>query len=66
MTGSVIDGEDVLQDTIIKAIEDRPAALAFGGPPIYFLRWDGGRSIGIRDFRYARYVADGPEFTRLA
>jgi RNA polymerase sigma-70 factor, ECF subfamily len=55
------------------AVEGRPAALAFdpqnlAGPPIYFilLRWDGGRLIGIRDFRYARYVTDGLEFTRLA
>jgi RNA polymerase sigma-70 factor (ECF subfamily) len=55
------------------AVEGRPAALALdpqnlGGPPIYFvlLRWDGGRLIFIRDFRYARYVTDGLEFTRLA
>ena len=37
-------------------------------PPIYFvlLRWDGGKLIDIRDFRYARYAAEGAEFVTLA
>lgn len=56
------------------AVEGRPALLAFDprgaptAPPIYFvlLRWQGGKLAGIRDFRYARYVADGAEWTVLA
>jgi RNA polymerase sigma-70 factor, ECF subfamily len=32
MTGSVIDGEDVLQDALIKAVESFPAAGAIGNP----------------------------------
>jgi RNA polymerase sigma-70 factor, ECF subfamily len=58
---------------VLGAVEGRPAAIAFDpsvpvAPPIYFvlLRWEGGKLIGIRDFRYARYVADGLEFTTLA
>lgn len=53
-------------------VDGRLAALAFDpqdleGPPIYFilLRWEGGKLIAIRDFRYARYITDGAEFTRL-
>jgi RNA polymerase sigma-70 factor, ECF subfamily len=55
------------------AVDGRPAALAFdpedlSAPPIYFvlLRWDGGKLIDIRDFRYARYAAEGAEFVTLA
>jgi RNA polymerase sigma-70 factor (ECF subfamily) len=51
------------------AVEGRPAALAFdpndlSAPPLYFvlLRWEDGKLIDIRDFRYARYAADGVEF----
>jgi RNA polymerase sigma-70 factor (ECF subfamily) len=54
-------------------VEGRPAVLAFdpeslSGRPIYFvlLRWDGGKLIEIRDFRYARYVTEGAEFVILA
>lgn len=55
------------------AVDGRPAALAFdpedlAGPPIYFvlLRWESGRLAAIRDFRYARYVTEGAEFTTFA
>jgi RNA polymerase sigma-70 factor, ECF subfamily len=55
------------------AVDGRPAALAFdpedqSAPPIYFvlLRWDGGKLIDIKDFRYARYVTEGAEFVNLA
>ena len=54
------------------AIEGRPALLAFdprtpSGPPNYFvlLRWEDGKLAGIRDFRYARYVTDGADWTVL-
>jgi len=54
---------------VLGAVDGRPAALALdpehlSAPPIYFvlLRWDGGRLIDIRDFRYARYAAEGAEF----
>lgn len=56
------------------AIEGRPALLAFdshgapSAPPIYFvlLRWQDGKLADIRDFRYARYVAESAEWTVLA
>ena len=32
MVGSVIDGEDVLQDALIKAVESFPTAGAIGNP----------------------------------
>lgn len=55
------------------AVEGRPALLAFdprntSGPPVYFvlLRWKDGKLAGIRDFRYARYVAEGAEWTVLS
>jgi RNA polymerase sigma-70 factor (ECF subfamily) len=51
------------------AVDGQPAALAFdpedlAAPPIYFvlLRWDGGKLVDIRDFRYARYATEGAEF----
>jgi len=55
------------------SVDGRLAALAFdphdaAGAPIYFvlLSWDGDRLVGIRDFRYARYAAEGAEFATLA
>lgn len=55
------------------AVEGRPALLAFdprssSGPPAYFvlLRWKDGKLAGIRDFRYARYVAEGADWMVLA
>lgn len=55
------------------AVEGRPALLAFdprtsSGPPVYFvlLHWKDGKLAGIRDFRYARYVTEGAEWTVLA
>src|SRR5215510_1908315 len=54
------------------AVDGQPAALAFdpedlAAPPIYFvlLRWNGGKLIDIRDFRYARYATEGAEFVTL-
>jgi RNA polymerase sigma-70 factor, ECF subfamily len=54
------------------AVEGRPAVLVHdprnGSPvPAYFvlLEWDGDKLLSIRDFRYARYVIDGAEFTTL-
>jgi RNA polymerase sigma-70 factor (ECF subfamily) len=38
MTGSVIDGEDVLQDALIKAVEARAAAGAIGNPEGWLFR----------------------------
>ncbi len=53
-------------------IEGRPGILAFDrddptGPPNYFILLDftNGELRDIRDFRYARYVMDGAEWTRL-
>jgi len=58
---------------VLGSVDGRPAALAFdphdtAGAPIYFvlLSWDGDRLVGIRDFRYARYAAEGAEFATLA
>jgi RNA polymerase sigma-70 factor, ECF subfamily len=52
------------------AVEGRIAALAFdprapSSPPVYFvlLRWGDGKLTDIRDFRYARYITDGAEWT---
>ncbi|TPM38677.1 sigma-70 family RNA polymerase sigma factor [Mesorhizobium sp. B2-3-4] len=49
-------------------VEDRPAVLVRTGddpaaPPTYFilLTWRDGRVAAIRDFRHARYAADGAE-----
>jgi RNA polymerase sigma-70 factor (ECF subfamily) len=54
------------------SVDGRAAALAFdpenpSAGPIYFvlLRWDEGKLIDIRDFRYARYVTEGAEFEVL-
>jgi RNA polymerase sigma-70 factor (ECF subfamily) len=54
------------------AVEGRPAVLVrdprHGSPvPSYFvlLEWDGGKLVGIRDFRYARYAIEDAEFTTL-
>jgi RNA polymerase sigma-70 factor (ECF subfamily) len=38
MVGSVIDGEDVLQDALIKAMQARPAAGSIGNPEGWMLR----------------------------
>src|SRR5215475_4613156 len=38
MVGSVIDGEDVLQDALIKAVEARPAAGAIQNPEGWLFR----------------------------
>ena len=53
-------------------VEGRPAALVCdpGDPaarPAYFvlLTWDADGLIGIRDFRYARYVIDGADYVVL-
>ncbi|MEX0343798.1 MAG: sigma-70 family RNA polymerase sigma factor [Rhizobiaceae bacterium] len=53
-------------------IEGRPGILAFdrndaAGPPSYFilLEFRDGELLDIRDFRYARYVMDGAEWTRI-
>jgi RNA polymerase sigma-70 factor (ECF subfamily) len=49
-------------------VEHRPAVLVHhpddpGGTPLYFilLDWADGRLLGVRDFRYARYVIDGAD-----
>jgi RNA polymerase sigma-70 factor (ECF subfamily) len=49
-------------------VEGRPAVVVVdpgqpAGPPIYFMliEWRDGRLLGVRDFRYARYVVDGAE-----
>ena len=51
-------------------VEGRPAVVVLDpaepeGPPIYFMLidWRDGRLLGVRDFRYARYVVDGAEFS---
>jgi RNA polymerase sigma-70 factor, ECF subfamily len=52
-------------------VEGRPAALVYEQPesrtPAYFilLDWAGSGLANIRDFRYARYVTDGAEFSVL-
>ncbi len=53
-------------------IEGRPGVRvhdseAPAGPALYFilLEWAEERVIGMRDFRYARYVMDGAEFADL-
>ncbi|HEY3890828.1 MAG TPA: RNA polymerase sigma factor, partial [Bradyrhizobium sp.] len=38
MVGSVIDGEDVLQDALIKAVESFPAAAPLGNPEGWLFR----------------------------
>src|SRR5579864_2461452 len=38
MVGSVIDGEDVLQDALIKAVEQFPSAGPFGNPEGWLFR----------------------------
>jgi RNA polymerase sigma-70 factor, ECF subfamily len=38
MVGSVIDGEDVLQDALIKAVEALPSASAIGNPEAWLFR----------------------------
>ena len=38
MTGSVIDGEDVLQDALIKAVEAQASAGAIGNPEGWLFR----------------------------
>src|SRR5688500_8829101 len=38
MTGSVIDGEDVVQEAILKAIEAFPAEPAVGNPEAWLVR----------------------------
>lgn len=50
-------------------VDGRPAVLAYDPReatqrPAYFilLVWDGGKVADIRDFRYARYAAEGAEF----
>jgi RNA polymerase sigma-70 factor (ECF subfamily) len=52
--------------------DGRPAVLAYdpddpSAAPSYFvlLRWDGGRLLHIRDFRYARYAIEGAELVTL-
>jgi RNA polymerase sigma-70 factor (ECF subfamily) len=54
-------------------IEGRPAVLVFDprepeGRPTYFilLEWEGGKLVGIRDFRHARYVVEGAELLEVA
>src|SRR5262249_26046411 len=54
-------------------VDGRPAVVArdpanLAGPPIYFvlLHWDADKLLRIRDFRYARYVAESAEFVPLA
>jgi RNA polymerase sigma-70 factor (ECF subfamily) len=49
-------------------VDGRPAILVrdpadLTSAPRFFilLRWEGGKVVGIRDFRYARYVMDGAE-----
>lgn len=50
-------------------VESQPAVLVCdpdpGAPPSYFilLAWQAGRLLAIRDFRYARYAADGAEMS---
>ena len=53
-------------------VEGRPAVLVCNpdnptAPPSYFilLAWQAGRLLGIRDFRHARYAADGAEMSML-
>lgn len=53
-------------------VEDRPAILVRdandpGARPTYFilLAWQDGKLAGIRDFRHARYAADGAEMSVL-
>jgi RNA polymerase sigma-70 factor (ECF subfamily) len=53
-------------------VDGRPATLVrdphdASGAPTYFvlLNWVGDRLIGIRDFRHARYAADGAELVAL-
>jgi RNA polymerase sigma-70 factor, ECF subfamily len=53
-------------------VDGRAAALvrdpvAPSASPTYFvlLAWDGGKVIGISDFRFARYAADGAELSIL-
>src|SRR3954465_12052418 len=38
MVGSVIDGEDVLQDALTKAVEAQPSARAIGNPEGWLFR----------------------------
>jgi RNA polymerase sigma-70 factor (ECF subfamily) len=54
-------------------VDGRAAALVRdladpSGRPAYFvlLNWGGGRLVGIRDFRFARYATEGAELTILA
>jgi len=51
-------------------VEGRPAVVVLdpaqsAGPPLYFMLidWQDGRLLNVRDFRYARYVADGAELS---
>jgi RNA polymerase sigma-70 factor (ECF subfamily) len=51
-------------------VDGQPAILVCdpadpAAPPAYFmlLRWEEGAVVGIRDFRYARYVMEGAELT---
>lgn len=53
---------------VLGFVEGRPAVLVCdqddpAAPPSYFilLAWQAGRLLGIRDFRHARYAADGAE-----
>src|SRR5262249_59955136 len=54
-------------------VDGRPAILVCDpnepqARPAYFvlLEWDGGRLVGIRDFRYARYAVDGAEMVEVS
>lgn len=51
-------------------VEGRPAVVVLdparpAGPPSYFMLidWQDDRLLNVRDFRYARYVVDGAEFS---
>ena len=51
-------------------VEGRPAVVVVdpaqpAGPPLYFMLigWRDGRLLNVRDFRYARYVMDGADFS---
>ena len=54
-------------------IEGRPAILVYDPSepwprPAYFilLEWEGGKLVGIRDFRHARYAAEGAEMVDVS
>jgi hypothetical protein len=80
LTGSVIEGEDIVQDTLAKAFyamsmspEVPPAAVALqdrapgATEPAYFilLSFEADRVSNIRDFRYIPYIAREAEYELL-